>query len=200
MKQYSYFENEHGEHTVVFDANGEKETFISSEETEGRAESMVKVLNELLEWQQYDFGIEILNVLKNKTGKAFSEQDIQESISEPAEAFADAIVKEVEIPSDSFMKESEEKKCIVFLRNENILLVVLNPYNDDKDMDHLQYYYDEHVCPTTYVSNILMVIDIEQQNGDPHGIFEFVDAVPYFDVNKGDIESIKKLVPEIFNK
>lgn len=94
MKQYSYFKDHTGDFIVIFTHEDGRTVTITSEETDGRAESAVKALNDLLEWQEYDFGIEILSEIQNKTGKPFSEQDIQESIGTPAEAFADEILKQ----------------------------------------------------------------------------------------------------------
>ena len=59
-----------------------------------------------------------------------------------------------------------------------IFIVVKVPnYTHETDLEkkkhQLRYYFDEHTCP----SNYLHVTIIEGDDDDPHGIFNFVDAV-----------------------
>jgi hypothetical protein len=45
----------------------------------------------------------------------------------------------------------------------------------EKYVEHQRYFYDEHTCPTNYLSQVEM-ISFEGSN-DPHGVFEFVSVV-----------------------
>lgn len=47
--------------------------------------------------------------------------------------------------------------------------------NDVPDLD-LTYYFDEGTCPTNYLGQVLMICD--EGDPDPHGVFQFVRAVP----------------------
>jgi hypothetical protein len=38
--------------------------------------------------------------------------------------------------------------------------------------DHHKFYYNEHTCPTNYLSGVVEII--EGDSNDPHGVFEFV--------------------------
>lgn len=101
--------------------------------------------------------------------------------------------------SDIFVEKlinQRKDKCIVFLKNANVLLAVEGMYFDgDLDIDHLTYYYDEHTCPTNYL-RCEMVIDLDDGDSDPHGIFEFVGAIPY--VNLDSVDDVRTLIPENF--
>lgn len=53
------------------------------------------------------------------------------------------------------------------------------------------YYYNEHTCPTNWLSEVHMVID--EDNTDPHGLFRFVKRVPkdiavMSEMNSGEVE------------
>lgn len=41
--------------------------------------------------------------------------------------------------------------------------------------DHKEYYYNEHTCPTNWTGSIFAVI--EEDDEDPHGVFQFVASV-----------------------
>lgn len=71
-------------------------------------------------------------------------------------------------------------KSIVFLKNENVLLCVRGLYFDGvHDIENDRYYYDEGTCPTNYMGNVEVVIDLKDGDADPHGIFKFVASIPY---------------------
>jgi len=78
----------------------------------------------------------------------------------------------------------KKRKSIVLLRSGYVLLIVEGMYFDESEIDdHHAYYYNEHTCPTNYMPNVRMVIDLRDYDTDPHGIFEHVKSLPYFDVD-----------------
>lgn len=89
---------------------------------------------------------------------------------------------------------------IVFLKNNNVLLAVKGMYfNGDHDIGHDEYFYEEHTCPTNYFGNVEMVVNLENGDTDPHGIFEFIGSIPY--VNLDEVENIQSLLaPLMKNK
>lgn len=96
---------------------------------------------------------------------------------------------------DVFVEKVNERKdnSIVFLKNGNVLLAVKGMYfNGEHDAENDRYFYDEHTCPTNYFKNVEMVIDLENGDTDPHGIFEFVGSIPC--VNLDEVEDVKALL------
>jgi len=69
-------------------------------------------------------------------------------------------------------------KNIVLLKNGNVGLVVEGMSFSDAESNH-EYYYNEHTCPTNYMKNVLAVIDLEHNDSDPHGIFEYVATLDW---------------------
>ncbi len=65
----------------------------------------------------------------------------------------------------------------VFLRRDNLVLVV-----EGMDWGHEEsnskFYYEQHTCPTNYLSSTREVFDLDTGEADPHGIFTFVGEVP----------------------
>jgi hypothetical protein len=55
------------------------------------------------------------------------------------------------------------------------LIVDASEYSEFTDSDHA-YFYNEHTCPTNFLSRVRMVIagDDHGDDKDPHGVFEFV--------------------------
>lgn len=71
----------------------------------------------------------------------------------------------------------------VILKKDNILLGIRG-MTFDKELDHKskQYFYEEHDCPSNYLQDVDFVVDLDLDNGfDPHGLFEYITAVPYID-------------------
>lgn len=81
-------------------------------------------------------------------------------------------------------------------RTVPVITVKLNSWkyehsqNDTKEdfESHMQYFYDEHTCPTNWTSEI-EEISVGADH-DPHGIFEFVSA------EDGHLDHNGELVPE----
>lgn len=82
--------------------------------------------------------------------------------------------------------EDKRLKTLVLLRKEHngevIYLVVrggcfvkTNERNIDKTNN--EYLYNEHTCPVNYLNRSEFII--VDGNEDPHGLFEYVDAIPY---------------------
>jgi Zn finger protein HypA/HybF involved in hydrogenase expression len=84
-------------------------------------------------------------------------------------------------------------KSIVFLRNGNILLAVKGRrLNGKLDISRDKYYYNESTCPTNYLKDIIQVFDLEHNEPDPHGIFEYVCTIPYVDIDNG--QDLKQII------
>jgi len=87
-------------------------------------------------------------------------------------------------------------KSIVFLKNANVLLVVKGGYFDgEHDTEEDKYFYTQHTCPTNYFKDVEMVIDLNDGDTDPHGIFEFVGSIPYVDLD--GVKDVMALIPSI---
>lgn len=69
-------------------------------------------------------------------------------------------------------------KNIVLLKNGNVGLVVEGMSFSGAESNQ-EYYYNEHTCPTNYMKNVLAVIDLEHNDSDPHGIFEYVKTLDW---------------------
>lgn len=101
----------------------------------------------------------------------------------------------LEAISDTARIHPRYEDSLVFLRYHNMLLVIKDEWYAG-DWDNREYYYNEHVCPTGFLSRVEYVIDIEEKDTDPHGIFEFIDVIPYVQTDHNDAETILKLLPD----
>lgn len=102
------------------------------------------------------------------------------------------------IGSDVFVEKHDESKrkdkCLVFLKNNNVMLVVKGMYFDGElNLENERYFYEEHTCPTNYLG-VEMVIDTDDGDTDPHGIFEFIGAIPYVDLDY--VDDINSIIPK----
>ena len=79
----------------------------------------------------------------------------------------------------SSQKTGETKeKTLVFLKSGDIGLVVEGmSFNGEQQND--EYFYNEHTCPTNYLSRVVTIVDLEHNDCDPHGIFEYVTTLPW---------------------
>lgn len=69
---------------------------------------------------------------------------------------------------------------LVLLRHGNVALIVEGmKFSDHESND--DYFYNEHTCPTNFMRNVKMIIDLRNMNNDPHGIFEYVGTFPWDD-------------------
>lgn len=92
------------------------------------------------------------------------------------------IVKGKEVYIEKVNKRKD--KCLVTLKYNNLLIIIEGIFFDGKfDEESLKYYYEEHTCPVNYL-RVEEVVDLKNNNIDPHGIFEFVEAVPHTDLDK----------------
>lgn len=92
--------------------------------------------------------------------------------------------------------------ALVFLRHGDILLVVKGMYFDgDLDLSAKRYFYEEHTCPINYFKDAELIIDLKTKNDDPHGLFEFIGAIPHVEIEtlKINIEN-KDQVKKILEK
>jgi hypothetical protein len=102
------------------------------------------------------------------------------------------IVKGKEVFIEKTIKRKDDS--IIFLKNGNILLAIKGMYfNGNHDIENDRYFYEEHTCPINYLKNVEMIINLEDDNIDPHGIFKFITSIPY--INLENVEDIKTLLP-----
>lgn len=66
---------------------------------------------------------------------------------------------------------------IVFSHKDGAFDSQLEQYNK------LQFFYDEHTCPTNWTANIVQMIDpADEEDKDPHGIFKLKSIEPWRDL------------------
>jgi hypothetical protein len=70
-------------------------------------------------------------------------------------------------------------KSHVLLKNKNIGLVVEGSKYSDVRITNDEYYYNTHTCPTSYLKQVVRVIDLDKGDCDPHGIFKYITTIPY---------------------
>lgn len=95
---------------------------------------------------------------------------------------------------DVFVEKSSGRKddSIVFLKKGNVLLAVKGRYSDGViDIERDRHFYNEHTCPVNYFRDVEMVIDLENGDRDPHGIFEYVGTIPH--INLDEVEDISSV-------
>jgi len=102
--------------------------------------------------------------------------------------------------TDVYVEKVEKRKdnALVFLKFDNILLAVKGMYFD-KNLNFLKYFYEEHTCPINYLKSAELIIDLHYENTDPHGLFEFVGAIPYVETENMEYDEINQLVVKAKN-
>jgi len=94
----------------------------------------------------------------------------------------------------------------VFLKNANVGLIVKGSRNNPKaesyptELEVKEYYYNEGTCPTNYLSEVIAIINLDDGDIDPHGIFEFCGMADFpvdFKENGSDYDFSKYI--EYFN-
>lgn len=68
---------------------------------------------------------------------------------------------------------------LVLLRHGDIALVVKGLKFQENLAGDSSYYYNEHTCPTNYMRDVKVIINLRTGETDPHGIFKYVKEVPY---------------------
>lgn len=66
--------------------------------------------------------------------------------------------------------------------------MVFSQTPEDEREHHVEYFYNEHTCPTNYMGNVLRVISGDGDT-DPHGIFRFVKVEPWRDLEAKETSS-----------
>ena len=79
-------------------------------------------------------------------------------------------------------------KTLVTLRSDAPVTLIVEGMrleNDSKpdDWENDSFFYDEHTCPTNYLTEVVKVI-AEDGDEDPHGIFAYVKTEPWRDLEK----------------
>lgn len=78
---------------------------------------------------------------------------------------------------DSHKTGETKEKTLVFLKRGGIGLIVEGMSFNSENND--EYFYNEHTCPTNYLSCVVAIVDLEHGDPDPHGIFEYVTTLPW---------------------
>ena len=60
------------------------------------------------------------------------------------------------------------------------------------DTDTAEYYYEEKTCPHDAISGCEAVVDLEDGDSDPHGIFEFVGLTDDTYLSEEQLAAIRK--------
>lgn len=81
--------------------------------------------------------------------------------------------------------EKRKDRSLVLLKYNNLLLMVEGMYFDGKlDKENDRYFYEEHTCPVNFMHNVEAVVDLESNEPDPHGMFEYIGTMPFADVDE----------------
>ncbi len=74
--------------------------------------------------------------------------------------------------------KQEQRLVLLKLRGGNIYLVVEHTvYDAPATQEQLEYYFDQHTCPTNYFRDTVAIL-IPPDENDPHGLFEYVIDAP----------------------
>lgn len=102
--------------------------------------------------------------------------------------------REVEI------QKTEEKRIriLVLLKRNELYLIVKGWKHPDIDYrygfdHHQEYYYNEHTCPTNYLREAEEIIDMNNKDTDPHGLFDYVMTVPYVDTANKTFDELNEI-------
>jgi hypothetical protein len=69
--------------------------------------------------------------------------------------------------------------------------------DNKKPFSGLEYFYNEHTCPTNWTDQIEMIV--HNGDGDPHGLFQYVSSVDLPQEEPDDLdEFIQSAFPDIF--
>ena len=84
------------------------------------------------------------------------------------------------------LPDRKEKTLVTLQSKGPVRLIVEGIRLTDcpKEEGHDEYFYNEHTCPTNYLSSVVKCIDPADGNEDPHGIFEYVSTEPWRDLEK----------------
>lgn len=88
-------------------------------------------------------------------------------------------------------------KTLVLLRSGHIALIVEGMNFSTHEENNDAYFYNEHTCPTNFMDKVKMIIDLRNNDNDPHGIFEYVATFPY-DERIDDCDCSMETISEIF--
>ena len=82
----------------------------------------------------------------------------------------------------------------VLLRQGNYLFLVKGHKHSDASIipfplspeedEQTRYFYEEHTCPTNITRDIEEVVDLETEQLDQHGIFEYIGSLPYVEIGR----------------
>lgn len=109
------------------------------------------------------------------------------------------VVKAQNLPPDP---KHIKHACVVVLRYHKLFLLVDHFYWgkwDQERIDSIKYWFNEHTCPTNFLGEVRTVYNSETHDADPHGVFEFVMAIPSIGDEEVDLQQLldeRKLLPE----
>ena len=95
-----------------------------------------------------------------------------------------------------------ENKALALLRYHNLLIIVETIYKyDNQVFEEMAHLYESKMCPPDCISEVVSVVDLENMDADPHGIFEFIGLVKRPEiVHHITSDNIKLLVAEHLEK
>lgn len=95
---------------------------------------------------------------------------------------------------EKFDEFEKRTKLSVFLKHDDIMLIVEGSSYGEKEDENQEYLYNEHRCPHDILRDTQIVIDLKDDDCDPHGIFEYLGCVPHQDFYNVEFEEILKIV------
>lgn len=89
-------------------------------------------------------------------------------------------VVDIEEPDESMPRR---QKSVTALLYEDLLLLVES--GDTEPPDHnpggKRYFFEQHTCPTNFLSDVVMALSVKGEDADPHGMFTYVGTAPFPD-------------------
>lgn len=96
-------------------------------------------------------------------------------------------------------KDKNLLTLLVLEPHDKPVYIVINDKAYEGDIEGKEYLYNEHTCPTNYMSQIQTIIDGDDY--DPHGIFQYVGSSFVSDnFDFDDDDAVKTIVDKLIIK
>lgn len=85
---------------------------------------------------------------------------------------------------------SAEKNKLIVLRHKNLLLIFRKSFPGNFTEKDIEFFYNENTCPINFLfaETDGIVIDLENRDPDPHGVFKFVESLEDVDLELKGME------------